>query len=258
MICLTGDVHQRSFQGPDTRYSRYTEAQLARLYCEIAERYNVKVTLFVTGRTCLEESEEIQRLSQYDHCEIGGHTFSAFRSPLHILWKRLFSSPLGPRFYQERDIRRTVSLIEQTIGKKIRTWRNHGYLHNGHTYALLADYGIQIVSDAVSPMIYRAELVSDRLFSLPINTPPDHEILLHGKYLPGHRKPKRLVGRCTVEQWGERIQKKIIEIEEQGGVATILAHPLCMEVADEMKTFKKLCQFLSRFPTHWVSEIYQA
>lgn len=254
MICLTGDVHQRSFKGPDNRYSSYSEAQLARLYCEIAERYQVKVTLFITGKTCVEERQDTQRLSAFPNCEIGGHTFSAFRSPLQKVWKRLFASPLGPRFYQQRDIQRTVSVIEQTTGTRIRTWRNHAYRHDRYTYALLYASGIRIVSDAVSPDALCPEKTWPGLLSIPINTQPDHEILFHGKYMPGHRKPKRLVGRWTIEEWGERVKEKIVQIEANRGVATILAHPLCMEVADGMKTFKALCQFLSRFQTSWMSE----
>lgn len=255
MICLTGDVHQRSFNGPDNRYSSYSEAQLARLYCEIAERFQVKVTLFITGKTCVEERRDVQRLSAFPNCEIGGHTFSAFQSPLQRVWKRLFASPLGPRFYQQRDIQRTISVIERTIGKRIHVWRNHAYCHDSHTYSLLHAHGIRTVSDAVSPDAVTPEQTEEGLLSLPINTQPDHEILFHGKYVPGHRKPKRLVGRWTIKEWGERVQEKIVQIEANGGIGTILAHPLCMEVADGMTTFKMLCQILSRFQTSWVSEI---
>ncbi|MGZ8422501.1 MAG: hypothetical protein ACXWV7_06140, partial [Nitrospira sp.] len=55
MICLTGNVHHRSYRGVDTSHAQQTEAQLALRYCDIAARHHVKLTLFVTGKTCLEE-----------------------------------------------------------------------------------------------------------------------------------------------------------------------------------------------------------
>jgi len=44
-------------------------------------------------------------------------------------------------------------------------------------------------------------------------------------------------------------------ISNFGGIATILAHPLCMEVADGMVKLENLCQFLQSFPNCWVSEV---
>lgn len=252
MICLTGDVHQKSFGGPDAPYSRYTEAQLARVYCEIAEDYNVKVTIFVTGKTCAEEPEEVKRISHFPNCEIGGHTYSAFRDPLQQLWKRFTGSRLGPTWYQERDIKRTIVAIERTTGKQIQSWRNHSYLHNDQTYPLLSQQGIRVVSDLVSNDDFPERLHSG-LVSLPINTQPDHEILFHGKYVAGYRKLRHLIGRWPVEHWGDRVQQDVRVINERGGVATILAHPLCMELADGLRTFKNLCRFLSSYETSWVS-----
>jgi hypothetical protein len=48
------------------------------------------------------------------------------------------------------------------------------------------------------------------------------------------------------------------QIEQHGGIATILAHPLCMEVADRMESFAALCRFLSRFKTGCVSDVAPA
>jgi hypothetical protein len=93
------------------------------------------------------------------------------------------------------------------------------------------------------------------LLSLPINTIPDHEHLLHGRYLPERTKPERLAGRVDIRDWLDQVQEKARAIEDHGGIATILARPLCMDVADGMQTFEELCRFLSRYRTGWVSEV---
>ncbi|MCC2640185.1 MAG: hypothetical protein K0S45_598 [Nitrospira sp.] len=255
MICLTGDVHHRSYRGVDTRYAQQTEAQLALRYCDIAARHNVKVTLFVTGKACLEERDILADLSRRSHCEIGGHTFCAFRSIRHRISKHLTGSMLGSASLQQRDIERTIAAIRNVTGTDITIWRNHAYKHDAHTYPLLGQSGIRIVSDRVARKATSVERVSQKLLSLPINTLPDHEHLLHGKYVAGRLNPSRLQERVTVQEWRETVQKQVVTIEQRGGIATILAHPLCMEIADGMQSFEQLCRFLSRCETRWVSEV---
>ncbi|WP_447600838.1 polysaccharide deacetylase family protein [Nitrospira sp. Nam80] len=255
MICLTGDVHHHSYRGVDTWYSPYSEARLALRYGEIAARHGVKVTLFITGKTCRQEPALVAELSRMPNCEVGGHTYCAFRSPMHWLWKRIGLGVTGPVFFQARDIAKTVRAIERLTGKRIRVWRNHAYRHDQHTYTLLTKAGIEIVSDHVSATATAPERFSEMLLSLPINTAPDHEHLLHGKYLPGRTTPERLSGRVSIHDWLEIVQDNVRAIDNLGGIATILAHPLCMDVADGMQAFEDLCRFLSRYRTGWVSEV---
>jgi peptidoglycan/xylan/chitin deacetylase (PgdA/CDA1 family) len=255
MICLTGDVHHRSYRGVDTWYSPYSESRLALRYGDIAARHGVKATLFITGKACRQEPALIAELSRMPNCELGGHTYCAFRSPMHWLWKRIGFGVTGPLFFQTRDIAKTVRAIERLTGKRIRVWRNHAYRHDQHTYTLLASAGIDIVSDHVSATATAPERFSEMLLSLPINTAPDHEHLLHGKYLPGRTTPERLAGRLSIHDWLETVQNKVRAIDAHGGIATILAHPLCMDVADGMQTFEELCRFLSHYRTGWVSDV---
>ena len=167
---------------------------------------------------------------------------------------KVFPSQHGPRAYQLSDIRRTRMILSQTIGKEVLAWRDHSYIRDRHTYGLLAACGIRVVSDEVSPHAHRPSEVREALLTLPINTLPDHENVLHGKYRPGYTKEDRLAGRLTVEDWGERVRKEILEIEARGGIATVLAHPVCMDLADGMKVFEQICQFASGFRTVFVSE----
>jgi peptidoglycan/xylan/chitin deacetylase (PgdA/CDA1 family) len=257
MICVTGDVHHHSYRGTDTWYSPYSEARLALRYSEIAARYGVKVTLFITGKACRQEADLIGELSRMPNCELGGHTYCAFRSPLHWLWRRLGLGVTGPAFFQARDIAKTIRIIQSLTGRRITVWRNHGYRHDRHTYALLSNAGIEIVSDHVSAVATAPERFNQGLLALPINTPPDHEHLLHGRYLPGRTKSDRLAGRVGIRDWLDAVQEKTRAIEEHDGIATILAHPLCMDVADGMQAFEELCRFASQYRTGWVSEAQQ-
>jgi hypothetical protein len=56
-------------------------------------------------------------------------------------------------------------------------------------------------------------------------------------------------------EWAVLVKRRIREICETGGTATVLAHPLCMEVADGMTVFEDLCQFFQQYGTVWVSEV---
>ncbi|MBI4000446.1 MAG: polysaccharide deacetylase family protein [Nitrospira defluvii] len=258
MICLTGNVHHRSYHDVDTRHAQQTEAQLALRYCDIAARHQVKLTLFVTGKACLEEPDTVAALGRYAHCEIGGHTLCAFRSIRHWLSRCLGGSVLGSASLQRSDIENTITAIGDVTGKRIAVWRNHGYQHDANTYSLLGELGIHIVSDRVATNTTAVERVSQDLLSLPINTLPDHEHVLHGKYMAGRTHFARLEGRRTIQEWREAVEHQVETIEQLGGIATILARPLCMDVADGMQSFDHLCRFLSRYETRWVSEMIHA
>ena len=53
MVCVTGDVHQRSYRGTDTPFSPFSEVELAIKYANIAARYGIRITLFFTGKPAL-------------------------------------------------------------------------------------------------------------------------------------------------------------------------------------------------------------
>jgi hypothetical protein len=55
-------------------------------------------------------------------------------------------------------------------------------------------------------------------------------------------------------QWYEDVCRRTTELAEAGGIVTILAHPLCMKVADDWETFERLCAFLSRFPSLFATD----
>ncbi len=254
MVCVTGDVHQRSYRGTDTPFSPCSEVELAIKYADIAARYGIRITLFLTGKACLEESERVKQLADMSHCEIGGHTFAAFRDPWSKIYKKIFGTPWGREAHQRGDIEKTIESIQSVTGKRISVWRNHSYIRTADTPRLLETASIQWVSDEVNSTKLSWESLSPKLRSLPINVSPDHEHLLHGKYQHGKAKPSKLEGRVSITEWGKQVQEKVQSVSEADGIATILVHPLCMEIADGMIAFEDLCKFLQPFNNCWVSQ----
>jgi len=255
MICLTGDVHQRSYRGTDTPFSPFSEVELAKKYAKIAARYGIRITFFLTGKACLEEPNDVRIIAQMPHCEIGGHTFAAFRDPWSRIYRKFFKTPWGNESHQKRDIVKTIESIQSVTGKRISVWRNHSYIQTVETPGLLESARIKWVSDDVNPAKRSWEPLSPNIRSLPINVQTDHEHLLHGKYQIGKSKTSKLVGRVSISEWVEQVKGEVQAIVDVGGIATILAHPLCMEVADGMVAFEDLCRFLQPFPNRWVSEV---
>lgn len=255
MVCVTGDVHQRSYRGTDTPFSPFSEVELATKYANIAARYGIRITLFLTGKACLEEPKGLKYIADMPHCEIGGHTFAAFRDPWSRIYKKIYGTPWGNESHQMRDITKTIESIQTVTGKRISVWRNHSYIQTVETPRLLDSARIKWVSDEVSPRKLSWEPLSQNIGSLPINVQPDHEHVLHGKYKIGKTKPYKLVGRVSITEWVEQVKGEVQAIVDAGGIATILAHPLCMEVADGMVAFENLCQFLQPFHNCWVSEV---
>lgn len=255
MVCVTGDVHQRSYRGTDTSFSPFSEVELATKYAKIAARYGIRITLFITGKACLEEPSAVKRIADMPHCEIGGHTFAAFRDPWSRIYKKIYGTPWGTQSHQLDDIFKTIESIQSVTGKRVTVWRNHSYVKTVDTPKLLESAAIQWVSDEVNPTKFSWEPLSPAIRSLPINVQPDHEHLLHGKYQTGKTNPSRLEGRVSITEWVELAQNTVKNITKANGIATILAHPLCMEVADGMVAFENLCQFLQTFHNSWVSRV---
>ncbi len=65
MICITGDLHHMFLRTNEQQClsGRQTEVRTALRYLEIAGRYHVKITLFITGRAFLEEWPDVKEVS---------------------------------------------------------------------------------------------------------------------------------------------------------------------------------------------------
>ena len=261
MIFLTGDVHHiNKKELSDQQFMPITEAEAAKKYVEIADKYGIKVTLFFTGKSLIEEPKTIKDILKFKNIEIGGHTYNAYQPEIiYHLFKKFTDSVNGPEWWQERDIRKTLNVIKKVTGEDAISWRNHAYKYDKYTYNILKRYGIRVVSNDVASQKLFPERIDDTILSLPINTTPDHEHLYHGekKYVEGVKESYGPYSKgifYSIDKWLEVIKGEIESIEKAGGTATILCHPSCMEVADGMGIFDKLCDFLSQYKTAFVRE----
>jgi len=248
-VVLTGDVHH-AIGNADQAFTDRSEAALAVEYAARAARHGLKVTLFFTGRAGLDDGADARALFAMENVEIGGHGWDAFTPRLwHGMLNRVLGSPHGPARWQQRMIRRTCDVLERCAGRAVRSWRNHAYRHDRETPRLLAAADIRVWSDEVNldrPHPYRHP---SGVVVLPINTTPDHEYVRHGGW-PRESAALQWGGPAyDADEWCTRVCAQTAAIVRAGGVATILAHPLCMQLLDDWATFERLCAFLSRYPT---------
>ena len=252
MICLTGDVHHMSLNSRDQEYLRTTELDSALSYLEIAQRNSLKVTFFFTGRLGLEEGARFAQLKRFDNLEIGGHTFSAFRPRwFYAVSRRLLGLSNGPYFWQRRDIARTLAVLEACVEQRVVSWRDHAYHHDRHTMALLSEQGVRWVSDEVDMSAREPRYHPSGLISVPINVLPDHDYVYHGWLTPERVRTQQQPGThhrfYSVETWEEKVKEQVEQIVSDGGLATLLIHPACMEIVDGFRRFEALCEFLASF-----------
>lgn len=250
-IVLTGDVHQRLRGTADQRLTDRTEPELAWEYARIADEHELKITLFCTARALVQDPGSARTLSTMENVEIAGHGWDALRP---VWWHRglklLTGSPHGPPRLQQRMIRRTCTVISNLTGKPVRSWRNHAYRHDEHTPRLLASAGISVWSDAVDQRIIHPVRHSSGVIVLPVNTLPDHENVAHVPNTDAVRSGAAM----PPSKWCRTVCEQIERIVARGGTATILAHPICMHVADNWKSYQRLCRFLSHFTSRFASE----
>ncbi|WP_231741177.1 polysaccharide deacetylase family protein [Halorubrum sp. CBA1125] len=233
----------------DQAYLDRTEVEVAIEYAEIAAEYDVPVTLFLTGRTAVEEPERVETLAAMDNVEIGGHNYWAFDTPVHKTWRGAekvtggrIGSWNGPRPFQRFEIRRTIQALNER-GVDVTAWRDHAYRHDQYTTELLAEEGITHFSDAVGPdERVRQE---DGVTVVPVNTPPDHEHVYHAFRTPGSEAVEEFEGpfgerSVSVDEWVEWVLEKTESVQLDEGVATVLAHPACLWLADEFDAFERL------------------
>lgn len=259
-VCLTGDIHHQMGTFEQS-YLDKPEVSTAKEYLRITEKHDIKVTLFITGKTFLQAGEMIKNLLTFKNFEIGGHTWNAFRPRiLHRFFNVLTSSYYGPKFYQAWDIRKTLGIIKEKTGRKPKSWRTHSYKSNQTTYKLLASYGVEVVSDEVRKGKFHPITREGEPVQLPINVLPDHSHVVHGRNNYQHIKEIGWSGTdfgtnlYRSDEWLSLVKRQTLKICKEGGIATLLVHPLCQRIIDNFKTFEKLVRFLANFQTIHASE----
>lgn len=254
-VVLTGDIHQY-FGGLDQAVLGPSESAAGVEYARIAAQHGVKVTLFVTGRAIVEDGADLAPLVEMPNVEIGGHGWDSLQPRLwHGFMNRVLGSPHGPLCMQRRMVRRTCSTIEAFTSRPVRSWRNHAYRYDTNTPYILADAGIRTWSDDHNLEQYHPYRHRSGVTVLPINTLPDHENLYHGMRTPEFVAADGSTPSYDIDVWLGKVRTGVKRIVAAGGVATVLAHPACMKIADEWTTFKRLCGFLSAYESLFAEEI---
>jgi len=125
--------------------------------------------------------------------------------------------------------------------------------------------GVRTISDEISNTKLFPEKTKEGLISHPMNVIMDHDHIYHAHRNKEYVEKAKQRGygyagdfisdSYTIEEWGEMVEKQVIDIEKKNGIATILMHPICQFLSDEFKTARKLLKLFSQYKTIWAKEI---
>ena len=242
MLILTGDVHHMSMKTYDQNLLKgFTELEVTEEYLKIANAYNIKPLLFLTGRLVIEESILLKKLIENYKFDIGGHTYYGYsgflRKYYYGIYKKVFNLANGSNKIQKQDILKTLEIYKKCFNKKIIAWRNHAYRTDENTNRLLSEFGIRFVSNEVVDSLTIPKFIMKNLWEVPINTTPDHEFLQHSN----NNLPK-----ITINDWVEKIKQELLIHEKFHRDSVLLAHPACMYIEDKFLKFEELCSFIGK------------
>lgn len=275
MICLTGDVHHMSLGINDQAFipdKGDTEAAIACRFLKLIEARGLKVTFYITGMTLEEEWPVIAPIPGSSLVEIGGHTYAGLPRPLGARVRSLLtgrrsvshSSSHGSPAAQERDVRRMIGVAQRRTGRRIVSWRSHGLVVDAHTYPILARNGIRYISDELAWSKMLPERTTEGLVSHPMNVLMDHDHIYHAHRTPQYVEGQKRTGggysgdpdreSYSIDEWAAIVERQVAEIENRGGLATVLMHPLCMYLADRFAAAERLLDAFSRSESIWASE----
>lgn len=298
-LFLTGDVHHPSLKTKDQEILNGTEIDAAIKCSEIAADYGVPLTLFVSGRTAVEQSDAVEELCEMPNVVLGGHNWDCFaHNLLHTASEFVTGSYYGPKIYQKMDISRTCELLRDVTGTTPSVWRSHGFVSDAKTNRILRNAGISIVSNHIATNESVTQPI-DGLYSIPVTAPPDHSSMYHG-WLDESFVARRarlssssimdLLSSELIRQrddwsWATRSWLKSLFGSERRGLydtewhspeewcdtviehcrsrladdtfATVLAHPSCMEIADGLTVFERICGYAADQNTAWLQDIHE-
>ncbi len=78
--------------------------------------------------------------------------------------------------------------------------------------------------------------------------------MYHAERTPEHVAAEGYGPSYPPATWCQKVCVQVEKIFSADGIATVLAHPICMKVADDFATFERLCAFLSNYPSWFASE----
>jgi len=275
MICITGDIHHGSLRTNDQQHiadPSDSEVKMAARFVRLVERHAVRATLYVTGKTLVEEWDDFRPIADCRLVELGGHGYGGLpTSTLEKLWSRLrgirpssHAAGHGSPRRQRADIERCVQIIGKRTSRPVVAWRSHGLVRAQHTNRLLAGCGVRTISDEIRAWQLLPRWTPEGLLSHPMNVLMDHDHLYHAHRDAAFVRSAQQRGygadefgseSYSIQEWGQIVRGQVARIEEQGGVATVLMHPICQFLADEFRTADGLLEFFAQYRTIWASEL---
>lgn len=265
MICLTGDIHHSALGTGNQAHCDITEIQVADRYTRMLEEAGVKTTFFVSGRCFSDEWQDLKPVCDSPNVELGGHNWRCFTPSLwHRGWNKLINNYNGPAWYQRWDARKTIDIIRAKTGRRIICWRNHMYMHGPNTEKVLAGCGIRICSDGVVRASNGPVRHPSGLWNLPLNIIPDHEHLYHAERTPEwvaawvkRYKWSDDYGPDSyhVEEWTDLVLAGLKRREDESILSNMIIHPITLYLADGLKSFERIVDYLSSRQTVFMSEI---
>lgn len=211
----------------------YNETKYLIAYLELAKKYNIKVTAFISWLE-IERNFKVYKniLEKYwDMIEIWGHTWDSYVSYFKWEWfiyKKLFWCTMWPYFKQYKDIKKTTEIIKKLWTKPI-SWRTHAYSSNKITRKILKQFWYKIISD-----LSWENTLSNDLMELPPNTLPDHENIKH-IWINVHKNSI-----LSTEEYKKQLFKQLLEND----YSILLLHATCQKYIDNFKTLEEIFKFI--------------
>ena len=254
MICLSCDIHHSSLKLSYNRYSDKSELQVTQQLIKLLEKYNVKATMFSTGKCFTEEWEDMRPISEHPLVEIGGHNYFCFKPELfHKVWNKAFNNFNGPWLVQHYDASKLINTVKDKTGVKIASWRNHRYKHGPNTDKILSRLGIKICSDEVSASA-TGPYSKNGIHHFPVNIIPDYDHIYHANrteewvnwYVNSGSKIDDFGPESyKIDEWTEIVLKQLQERIENKSIANILIHPITQYISDRFAGLEEILKFIS-------------
>jgi hypothetical protein len=243
------------------KYSDKSELQITQLFLKLLEKYNVKATMFLTGKCFTEEWKDAEPLCSHPLIEIGGHNYFCFKpARLHDFWSLFFRDYTGPYWYQYYDIKKTITSIFAKTGKKIESWRNHMLWHGPNTEKILSTLNLKICADAVKASADGPQWHKDGIYNFPINIIPDYDHLYHAD-----RTEESVRGYAWgddfgsesyyIDQWSDIVLQQLQEKADRKATVNMLIHPVTMYLCDKFHNVERILKFVGSKENRFYSEL---
>ena len=268
-MILSCDIHHQSLGTENQKYSDRSELECAYDFFKMCEERKIKSTFFFSGLAFKEDwNEKFEEICSSDLVEIGGHNWDCFSNTLiHRLFNKVIGSYNGTISMQKRDCERTKEMCLLRTGREIETWRNHMYMHGPNTNQALGESGIIVCSDGVDRHS-QGFSYDGSIYSLPINTIPDHEHLYHAErteewvenWIKRYNWQDDFRSQSYyIKEWTEIYLKNLSRMQVDKRLPVSIIHPITMYLADKYKSIETILDVIQKSKTVSILEaLYEA